>query len=84
MLMLSRLCSFEERLNYFGSIHNRHGLPPRLKATYSCLRQCINFVGRSKELKELKALDKREIQDATTSYGVNCHFNPLLHCASVT
>lgn len=23
MLTLSRLCSFEERLNYFGSIHNR-------------------------------------------------------------
>ena len=37
-----------------------------------------NFVGGSNELKDLEALNKKKIQHATLSYGVNWHFNPLL------
>ena len=37
-----------------------------------------NFVSGSNELKELEALDKKKIQETTTSYGVTWHFNPPL------
>ena len=37
-----------------------------------------NFVGGRNELKELEALDKKKIQEAKLSYGVNWHFNPPL------
>ena len=37
-----------------------------------------NFVGGSNELKELEALDKKKLQDATVSHGVTWHFNPPL------
>ena len=37
-----------------------------------------NFVDGSNELNELEALDKKKIQDATPSYGVNWHFKPPL------
>ena len=35
-------------------------------------------VGGSDELKDLEALNKKKIQHATLSYGVNRHFNPPL------
>ena len=37
-----------------------------------------DFVGGRNELKELKALDQKKIQDTTTSRGVKWHFNPPL------
>ena len=37
-----------------------------------------NVVGGRNELKELKALDQKKIQDTTTSRGVKWHFNPPL------
>ncbi|PFX12663.1 hypothetical protein AWC38_SpisGene23339 [Stylophora pistillata] len=37
-----------------------------------------NLVGGSSELKDLKALDKKKVQDATLNYGVNWHFNSPL------
>ena len=37
-----------------------------------------NFVGGSNELKELETLDKKKVQDATATHGVQWRFNPPL------
>ncbi|PFX14129.1 hypothetical protein AWC38_SpisGene21740 [Stylophora pistillata] len=44
-----------------------------------------NLVGGNNELKDLGALDKKKVQDATLNYGVNWHFNTPLapHFSSV-
>ena len=51
---------------------SRRGLPEDIVCDNG-----TNFAAGSNELKELEALDKKKIQDATTSAGINWHFNSL-------
>ena len=60
-------------LNAFFRMASRRGLPEDVVCDNG-----TNFVGGSNELKDLEALNKKKIQHATLSYGVNWHFNPPL------
>ena len=60
-------------LNACFRVASRRGLPEDIVCDND-----TNFVGRSNELKDLKALNNKKIQHTTLSYGVNWHFNPLL------
>lgn len=60
-------------LNAFFRIASRRGLPEDVVCDNG-----TNFVGGGNELKDLEALNKKKIQHATLSYGVNWHFNPPL------
>ena len=73
---------------------SRHGLPEDVVCDNG-----TNFVGGSNELKDLDALNKKKIQHATLSHGVNWHFSgvheimikaakktiyAILNCADIT
>ena len=60
-------------LNAFFRMASRRGLPEDVVCDNG-----INFIGGSNELKELEALDKKKLQDATVSHGVTWHFNSPL------
>ena len=60
-------------LNAFFRMASQRGLPKDVVCDNG-----TNFVGGSYELKELEALDKKKLQDATISHGVTWHFNPPL------
>ena len=60
-------------LNAFPRMVSRRGLPKDIVCDNG-----TNFVGGSNELNELKALDHKKIQDATTSHGIKWHFDPPL------
>lgn len=60
-------------LNAFFRMASRRGLPEDVVCDNG-----TNFVGGSNELKDLEALNKKKIQHATLSYGVNWHFIPPL------
>ena len=60
-------------LNAFFQMASRRGLPEDVVCDNG-----TNFVGGSNELKDLETLNKKKIQQATLSYGVNWHFNPPL------
>ena len=60
-------------LNAFFWMASRCGLPEDAVCDNG-----TNFVGGRNELKESEALDKKKIQEAKLSNGVNWHFNPPL------
>jgi hypothetical protein len=58
-------------LNAFFRMTSRRGMPAHMYSDNG-----TNFVGGNNELRELVDLQERQIQDATSKYGITWHFNP--------